>query len=204
MPGESEEDVALTSDLLARIKSLEDKQGNAAGPPDSRLDDLQEQLSTLESRIQGTQERKIRSLEARMTDTRQKLNRARSARYLDLDSDDDSVMDEERAFPDNTFSFLLLVKYPLCEKKADEGEDELEASRHKGKNSPDYLCLPFWLALAVLVIQLTIYSLALQNAADFNNPDNPFQFPINVDPFTRAAEVNLKSKYLMLFGPHLY
>eukprot|EP00980_Cylindrotheca_fusiformis_P016234 scaffold4825_cov132-Cylindrotheca_fusiformis.AAC.11 len=182
-----EEEVALTtSDLLARIQALE--ADDVSCPDDPTVDDLEEKLSVLEARIERTQAKKIQSLEANMVDTRKKLNRSKSLRYVDVE-DDDSV-EEQRAFPDNTFSFLLIAKYPLCESKKEEDEIDLDSSDHQtGKNSPDYLFLPFLLALAVLVMQLAIYSLALQNATDFKDTRNPFQFPINVDPFTRAVEL---------------
>eukprot|EP00980_Cylindrotheca_fusiformis_P018198 scaffold5889_cov115-Cylindrotheca_fusiformis.AAC.5 len=189
MSGKEGEREALTSsDLLARIQALEEKRSRSPAAHDPRIDDLQEKINVLEARIHTTQAKKIRHLEQRMLETRQKLRRSSARRDIGIE-DDDSVFEEERAFPDNTFSFLLLVKYPFCERKTSENEAVIEETdRLSGKTSSDYMCLPFWLALSILVIQLAIYSLALQNAADFGNPSNPFQFPINVDPYTRTVE----------------
>lgn len=87
--------------------------------------------------------------------------------YID---DDESIDDEdERTFPNNTFSFLLLAKYPLIGKRREE-EDETqgiaggneETNTSPSHNSPDYMCLSFWLAIAILSLQVTIYTLALQ------------------------------------------
>eukprot|EP00980_Cylindrotheca_fusiformis_P018194 scaffold5889_cov115-Cylindrotheca_fusiformis.AAC.1 len=189
MEGKEGEHVTLTSsDLLARIQALEERRSRSSARPDPRIDDLQEKVNVLEARTRTTQAKKIRDLEQRMSETRKKLRRNNASRDIGIE-DDDSVFEEERTFPDNTFSFLLLVKYPFCERKKAEHEIEIEeADRLSGKTSSDYMCLPFWLALSILVIQLAIYSLALQNAADFGNPANPFQFPINVDPYTRTVE----------------
>jgi hypothetical protein len=190
-----EEDLALTSsDLLARIQASETKKVGASSPDES-VDVLQEKIESLEARIKETQANQIRLLEERMSDTDRKVSGTRNVRYLDTDDDDDdSVFEEERAFPDNTFSYLLLVRYPLCDRKKSENEDAGEGtSRQARQNSPDFLCLPFWLAAGILVVQITIYTLALNNAANFNYRDNIFNFPINVDPFTRAAEVCLSN-----------
>lgn len=203
MSREAAEGVRLTrSDLLARIQVLEVEQGNGespALPDDVRVADLNEKIAFLDSQIRDTQDPKLQALEKRISETHSKLIRARGNRYLDTD-DDDSVFDEERTFPDNTFSFFLLTRYPICEKEASETGSDSEEANTARQNSSDYLCLPFWLALSILVVQLTIYSLALQNAVDLRNPDNPFQFPINVDPPTRAAEVclaNVKSGFAL-------
>eukprot|EP00980_Cylindrotheca_fusiformis_P017420 scaffold5418_cov107-Cylindrotheca_fusiformis.AAC.1 len=176
MTGKEDEREALTSsDLLARIQALEEKQSLFADP---RVDDFQEKINV--------QAKKILRLEQRMLETRQKLRRSSGSRGIGIE-DDDSVLEEDSTFPNNTFSFLLLVKYPFCERKTTENVAAIEEADRM--SSSDYMCLPFWLALSILVIQLAIYSLALQNVADFGNPGNPFQFPINVDPYTRAAEL---------------
>eukprot|EP00526_Cylindrotheca_closterium_P002841 CAMPEP_0113601178 /NCGR_PEP_ID=MMETSP0017_2-20120614/92_1 /TAXON_ID=2856 /ORGANISM="Cylindrotheca closterium" /LENGTH=988 /DNA_ID=CAMNT_0000509457 /DNA_START=15 /DNA_END=2981 /DNA_ORIENTATION=+ /assembly_acc=CAM_ASM_000147 len=124
------------------------------------------------------------------TDMKQYDDRKRA----DYDSDDEDHY-EVRTFPRNTFSFLLLAKYPLC----DRGQSQMQVpwavwklsdiERRRWQRSRDYLCLPFWFAWSILILQIGIYTLALYNAVDFNDSQNPFQFPINVDSFTRTAEL---------------
>lgn len=69
---------------------------------------------------------------------------------------------EVRTFPQNTFSFLLLARYPICEKTQAENDDGRSNVPIPRKKTRDYLCLPFWCALGVLILQLAIYTLALQ------------------------------------------
>ena len=99
------------------------------------------------------------------------------------DYDDDSSVEEEevRTFPNNTFSFLLLARYPLVEKAkaqpsvveadpiVDDQNDEsgmTTSERTRQSRSKDWLCLPFWLGVAILVLQVLIYSLVLQYVKD--------------------------------------
>ncbi|CAJ1946015.1 unnamed protein product [Cylindrotheca closterium] len=108
------------------------------------------------------------------------------------DTNDEYAADENdiRTLPRNTFSFLIIARYPFCEKARPDNNDDrtsIVQNRRKKKHR-DYLCIPFWISLGILVLQITIYTLALLNATDFGD-DNPFNFPIDVDPSTRAAEL---------------
>lgn len=104
----------------------------------------------------------------------------------------------EETFPETTFSFFLVTRYPICGKPSDEmhsvdfsEEISLRTSNTWRKtHERDYLCIPYWGALFVVTAQLGIYTLALQNSIDLSNPQNPLQFPIDVDPWTSATEVS--------------
>eukprot|EP00980_Cylindrotheca_fusiformis_P016232 scaffold4825_cov132-Cylindrotheca_fusiformis.AAC.9 len=194
MNGQQEAAAFIPSDVLARIQALENEEEEEESDDSDSfqneiiVDELQEQLAVLEARIQKSQAKKLRDLELEIDETGAKLKKMGGRRFLDIDeNDDDSFLDEVSTFPNNTFSFLLISRYPFCERKTAESEIDIDVSQ-TGKVSPDFLCLPFWLALAILVLQVTIYSLALQNTVDFKDHDNIFQFPINVDNYTRAAE----------------
>lgn len=72
-------------------------------------------------------------------------------------ADDEEIL----RFPENTFSFLLLARYPFCEKAHPEYE-EGTSTLIKRRKTQDYLCIPFWAAVTVLILQILIYTLALQ------------------------------------------
>lgn len=118
-----------------------------------------------------------------------------SLRALDLDLDEGEKGEdnhEVRAFPQSTFSFYMLAKWPLCGYSAPE--DTVECNKERNilrakQRTRDYLCLPFWLATFILFLQVGVYALALYNSIDASDSNNPLNFPVNVDPFTRSAEL---------------
>ncbi|CAJ1937139.1 unnamed protein product [Cylindrotheca closterium] len=108
---------------------------------------------------------------------------------MDDDEDDE---DDVAAFPHSTVSFLLLAKWPLCGNSAPEDAIECSQQGHVVRarhRSRDYMCLPFWFSWGIVALQAGIYALALSNAIDITNPKNPLNIPVNVDPFTRTAEL---------------
>lgn len=78
-----------------------------------------------------------------------------------LQENADDGDDESQSFPENTFSFLLIARYPLFEKARPEHEEGTNKLVRKRKTR-DYLCIPFWFASGVLILQIFIYTLALE------------------------------------------
>ena len=68
---------------------------------------------------------------------------------------------EMESFPENSFSFLLVARYPFCEKADPEFVEGTNNPIPKRK-SRNYLSIPFWSALVVLTLQVFIYTMALQ------------------------------------------
>eukprot|EP00526_Cylindrotheca_closterium_P000026 CAMPEP_0113614218 /NCGR_PEP_ID=MMETSP0017_2-20120614/7048_1 /TAXON_ID=2856 /ORGANISM="Cylindrotheca closterium" /LENGTH=872 /DNA_ID=CAMNT_0000523369 /DNA_START=40 /DNA_END=2658 /DNA_ORIENTATION=+ /assembly_acc=CAM_ASM_000147 len=175
--------------IMPSIKPQEDEQD----PMQILVGDLQEKMSTMQTRLKRNENARVRRRSSSIL--RPSLGPMFSSSMMSLHSElglmaEDDDENEVRAFPHSTVSFLLLAKWPLYGHSTPESTVELsEGGNFRLKHrSRDYLCLPFWFSFAIVVLQFGVYVLALYTAANFNNPENPLDFPVNVDPYTRTAE----------------
>jgi hypothetical protein len=159
------------NDLNLDEESTTYKPQNGKEPLHIVVADLQEKIMTLEAKFRQCEDQGIRKRSS--ATSRPSLKSApmfasmTSMQMMDLDpkdNEEDDDEDEIMAFPHSTVSFLLLAKWPLCGRNAPE--DGLECSQQghvlRAKHrSRDYLCLPFWLSLGIVVLQAGVYTLAL-------------------------------------------
>ena len=79
----------------------------------------------------------------------------------DTDHEADVGNDDLRTLPRNTFSFLIIARYPFCENARRENDDRRSIIQIQSSKTRDHLCVPFWCSLGILILQITIYTLAL-------------------------------------------
>lgn len=127
--------------------------------------DLHEKMRTLETKLKRYEDQGLRKRSSSMAkpfyETPPMFT---NMMELDQTKEEEDDVDEVRAFPHSTVSFLLVTRWPLCGRSPPQ--DAIDCSQQgrvfRAKHrSRDYLCLPFWFSSGIVALQAGVYTLAL-------------------------------------------